>query len=794
MRTQDLLVAATLAFSLSGVVGCSAPPPQQTATPSPAATELDRTTLPIAEPKPPSYTELDARNAKPPARFEVKAPKGAPNVVIVLIDDVGFGGPSTFGGPIRTPTMDMLAASGLRFNNFHTTALCSPTRNALKTGRNHHTVNTGSIMESSTAFPGNTGQNPNSVAPLAEMLRLNGYSTGAFGKWHETAPWETSVSGPFDRWPTHQGFDKFYGFIGGETDQWYPLIYDGLIKVEPPKMPNYHFTVDMTNQAINWVKAQQSMTPDKPFFVYYATGAVHAPHHVPKEWADKYKGQYDKGWDQVRAESLERQKKLGVVPAGTKLADRPKDIKAWDSLPADQRRLFARQAEVFSGFLEQTDSEIGRFEKALEDIGVMDNTLFIYISGDNGTSAEGGFVGMYNEMTYFNGVTEKVEDLIPLIDKWGGPETFPHMSAGWAVAFDTPFTWTKQVASDFGGTRNGMVIHWPKGIKQPGGLRSQFGHVIDIAPTILEAAGLPEPKSVDGVVQTPIEGTSLLYTFNDANAPERHTTQYFEMFGNRAVYHDGWLARTIHRAPWETSNLRPLTSDVWDLYDVKNDFSLTNNLASQQPAKLKEMQDLFMKEAEKYHVLPIDDRTIERMNPELAGRPDLLGGRKSLTLYEGMQGMMENSFMNIKNRSNKITAELDIPAGGANGAILSQGGRFGGWSLYMKNGKPAYTYNFLGLARYTVTAPQALPKGPATVTADFAYDGGGPGKGGKLILYVNGKSVAEGRVEKTQPNIFSADETADVGIDNQTPVAEGIGIGAETRFTGKINKITLEVR
>ena len=571
------------------------------------------------------YTELDARNAKPPARFEVKAPGNAPNVVIVLIDDVGFGGPSTFGGPIRTPTMDQSRAAGLRFNNFHTTALCSPTRNALKTGRNHHTVNTGSIMETATAFPGNTGQNPNSVAPLAEMLRLNGYSTGAFGKWHETAAWETSVSGPFDRWPMQQGFDKFYGFIGGETDQWYPLIYDGAIKVEPPKMDNYHFTVDMTNQAINWVKAQQSMTPDKPFFVYYATGATHAPHHVPKEWADKYKGQFDKGWDQVRVETLERQKKLGVVPADTQLGERPKDLAAWDSLPADQRRLFARQAEVFAGFLEQTDAEIGRFRQSLADIGELDNTLFIYIAGDNGTSAEGGFVGMYNEMTYFNGVAEKVEDLIPLIDKWGGPETFPHMAAGWAVAFDSPFSWTKQVASDFGGTRNGVAIHWPQGIKDKGGLRTQFSHVIDIAPTILEAAGLPEPKSVNGTVQTPIEGTSLVYAFNDAKAAERHKTQYFEMFGNRAIYNEGWFARTIHRAPWQTSGLQPLTSDVWELYDVRNDFSLTKNLAAEQGAKLKEMEALFMKEAEKYHVLPIDDRTIERTNPALAGRPDVLG-------------------------------------------------------------------------------------------------------------------------------------------------------------------------
>jgi arylsulfatase A-like enzyme len=797
MKTRHRFARVGAALTLAGLAACSTPaPPTAVATASPSTSPggLDRTVLPIAEPAPQRYTELDARNAKAPARFEVKAPAKAPNVVIVLIDDVGFGGPSTFGGPIHTPTMDTLARGGLRFNNFHTTALCSPTRNALKTGRNHHSVNTGSIMESSTAFPGNTGQNPNSVAPLAEMLRLNGYSTGAFGKWHETAAWETSVSGPFDRWPTHQGFDKFYGFIGGETDQWYPLIYDGLIKVEPPKLENYHFTVDMTNQAINWVKAQQSMTPDKPFFVYYAPGATHAPHHVPKEWADRYKGQFDKGWDQVRIDTLERQKKLGVVPANTQLAARPKELAAWDSLPADQRRLFARQAEVFAGFLEHTDDQVGRFRQALADIGELDNTVFIYIAGDNGTSAEGGFVGMYNEMTYFNGVAEKVEDLVPLIDKWGSPETFPHMSAGWAVAFDTPFSWTKQVASDFGGTRNGMVIHWPQGITQPGGMRSQFSHVIDIAPTILEAAGLPEPKMVNGTAQTPIEGTSLVYGFNDAAAPERHTTQYFEMFGNRAIYSGGWFARTIHRAPWQTSNLPPLTTDVWELYDAKTDFSLTKNLASEQGARLKEMQALFMKEAEKYHVLPIDDRTIERMNPAMAGRPDVLGTRTSLTLYEGMQGMMENTFMNIKNRSSKITADLVIPAARANGAILSQGGRFGGWSLYMKDGKPAYVYNFLGLERFTITAPAALAPGPVTVTLDFVYDGGGVGKGGKATLLVNGTAVAEGRVGKTQPNIFSADETADVGIDNQTPVAEGIGIGADTRFTGRINKITLEVQ
>ncbi len=754
---------------------------------------IDRTILPIQEPKPPTYSELDARDAKPPARFKVEAPKGAPNVVIVLIDDIGFGGPSAFGGPIQTPTLDRLASTGLTYNNFHTTALCSPTRVALKCGRNHHTANAGSIMETSTAFPGNTGQIPNSVAPLAEMLRLNGYSTSAFGKWHETAAWETSVSGPFDRWPTQQGFDKFYGFIGGETDQWYPLVYDGVTRVTPPKMEEYHFTTDMTNQAIGWVKAQQSLTPDKPFFMYFATGATHAPHHVPKRWSDKYKGQFDSGWDTVRESTIKRQKEMGVIPKSTKLGEKPDDIKDWKALTGDEKKLFARQAEVFAGFLEQTDHEIGRLVDAIESIDEMDNTLFIYIAGDNGTSAEGGFVGMYNEMTYFNNVTEKVEDLLPLMDKWGGPETFPHMAAGWAVAFDSPFSWTKQVASDFGGTRNGMVIHWPEGIKD-NGIRSQFGHVIDIAPTVLEAASLPEPTSVNGTQQTPIEGTSLVYSFNDQNADERHTTQYFEIFGNRAIYHEGWLARTLHRAPWQTLKQTPLADDKWDLFNVRDDFSCADNLAQSNPKKLEELKKLFMSEAEKYHVLPIDDRVIERVNPALAGRPDLMEGRTSLTLFDGMDGMLENTFINVKNQSKTITAKLEIPEGGANGVILAQGGRFGGWSFYMKDGKPAYTYNFLGLSKYTVSAEKAIPPGSANVVLNFKYDGGGGGKGGLATISVNGDVVGAGRIEKTQPLMFSADETADVGLDNQSPVVEGIGIGrVETRFTGKIEKITVDV-
>ena len=759
-----------------------------------AQDELDRTVLPVQEPEPPTYSELDARKATPPPRFEVKAPSGAPNVVIVLIDDIGFGGPSTLGGPLQTPTMDRLAKNGLLFNNFHTTALCSPTRMALKTGRNHHTCNTGSIMETATAFPGNTGALPNRVAPLAEMLRLNGYSTGAFGKWHETAAWETSLSGPFDRWPTHQGFDKFYGFIGGETDQWYPLVYDGVTRVTPPKSKDYHFTTDMTNQAVNWVKAQQSLTPDKPFFIYFATGAVHAPHHVPREWADKYKGKFDGGWDKIRQQTFERQKAMGLIPQTTKLPPKPNDIKDWETLTADEKKLFSRQAEVFAGFLEHTDYEIGRLAAAIEEIGEMDNTLFIYVAGDNGTSAEGGFVGMFNEMTYFNAVVEKVEDLLPKLDEWGGPYTFPHMAAGWAVAFDSPFTWTKQVASDFGGTRNGMVVHWPKGVRQRGGIRSQFGHVIDIAPTVLEAAQLPEPKIVNGTPQTPIEGTSLLYAFNEANAKDRHTTQYFEIFGNRAIYHDGWLARTIHRAAWETTNLPPLEADKWDLFNVREDFSLADNVADQHPEKLKELRALFASEAKKYHVFPIDDRVIERTNPAIAGRPDVMQGRKSLTLYDGMNGMLENTFLNVKNQSKTITAEIEIPKDGADGVLLTQGGRFGGWSLYMRDSKPAYTYNFLGLSRNTVMAKTPIAPGKAIVVLDFKYDGGGPGKGGMATLSVNGKQVAEGRIERTQPNLYSADETADVGLDNQTPVAEGIGIGRdETRFTGKIEKIVVEV-
>jgi arylsulfatase len=760
-----------------------------------AQTDLDRTTLPIQEPARPKVTELDVRNATPPARFDVKAPAGAPNVLIVLVDDLGFAGTSAYGGPISTPTFDRLAGQGLIYNNFHTTAVSSPTRAALKSGRNHHLNNMGAIIETGTQFPGNTGQIPNDVAPLAEMLRLNGYSTGAFGKWHETAAWEASIAGPFDRWPTHQGFDKFYGFLGGETNQWAPFIYDGVHPVELPDDPNYHFMTDMTDQAVAWIRYQKALTPDKPFFAYFAPGAVHAPHHVPQAWIAKQKGKFDQGWDALRKQILARQIKLGIVPKGTKLAPKPEAIPNWNDLSADEKRLFIRQAEVFAGFLEMTDYEIGRVIEAIEKSGQLDNTLIFLVYGDNGTSAEGGRSGMFSEMTYFNGVQEKVADMLTFIDKWGGPETYPHMAAGWAVMFDTPYQWTKQMASDHGGTKVGTVIHWPKGIKAKGEIRSQFHHVIDVAPTILEAAGLPQPKTVNGTPQRPMDGVSMAYTFDDAKAKERHATQYFEMFGNRAIYHEGWFARTIHRAPWEAKPRRPLAEDIWELYDTRNDFSLVKNLAAKHPQKLAELQALFMREAEQNQALPIDDRVFERVNAELVGRPDLMAGRTSITLAQGMTGMTENVFLNIKNKSKTITADVQIPdKGDANGIVIAQGGRFGGWALYVKDGVPAYDYNFLGLNRTTVAGTEKLKSGKATLKFAFAYDGGGMGKGGQGTLYVNDQRVGEGRIEHTQPMIFSADETADVGIDLATPVVETIGAEAKSKFTGTIDKVTVEVK
>jgi arylsulfatase len=737
---------------------------------------------------------MDARKAKAPARFEVKAPKGAPNVVIVLIDDIGFGHSSAFGGPIRMPTLEKMAASGLKYNRFHTTALCSPTRTALLTGHNHHANNAGAIMELATAFPGNTGVRPRAITPLAEILRQNGYSTAAFGKYHETPPWEVSVSGPFDRWPTGSGFEKFYGFIGGETNQWAPAIYDGTVRVEHKQSPDYHFTVDMTDQAMNWVSAQKALTPDKPFYLYFATGATHAPHHAPKEWIAKYKGEFSGGWDKLREETFARQKKLGVIPADTKLTPRPKEIPAWADMSAQQKRLFERQMETFAGFAEHTDHEVGRLVAQLEAIGAMDNTIFFYIVGDNGASAEGGPEGTFNEMMALNGIIGKADQMMGHIDTWGGPTTFPHFAIGWAWAGNTPFQWTKQVASHFGGTRNGMVLHWPKGIKAKGAFRSQFHHVVDVAPTVLEAAKLPQPTMVNGIKQRPMDGVSMLYSADNGKAADRRKTQYFEMFGNRGIYHEGWVACTRHSIPWDTTSKIPaLNDDVWELYNVDQDFSQANNLAQKNPEKLKELQAVFIREALRNNVLPIDDRRVERFVPAVAGRPDLLGGRKTLTVYPGMTGMMENAFINVKGVQHTITAEVEVKDARAQGVIIAQAGYFGGWVLYMKDGKVHHEYNFFALERTNIATATALTPGKHTIVYEFIPDEAKPGTGGRSILSVDGKKLAEGKIPKTQPFAFSGDEGADVGLDGETNVSNDYKQG-NNAFTGRISKVTVSVK
>ncbi len=761
---------------------------------APAATAiqggLDRTVLPIHEPPAQAIRELDARNATAPPRFEVKAPQGAPNVVIVLIDDIGFGASSSFGGPISMPTLEKMAGNGLRYNRFHTTALCSPTRVALLTGRNHHVNNAGAIMELATGFPGNTGIRPGSVTPLAQILRLNGYSTAAFGKYHETPPWEVSVSGPFDRWPTGSGFDKFYGFIGGETNQWAPAIFDGVTRVEHDNSPTYHFTTDMTNQAVKWVSAQHSLTPDKPFYVYFATGATHAPHHAPKEWIAKYKGRFASGWDKLREETFARQKAMGIIPPDTKLTPRPKEIPAWDDMNADQKRLFERQMETFAGFAEHTDHEVGRLVEQLETLGELDNTLFFYIVGDNGASAEGGPEGAYNEMMALNGIVGTYDQMKDHVDDWGSPATFPHYAIGWAWATNTPFQWTKQVASHFGGTRNGMVLTWPSHIKAKGEIRSQFHHVIDVAPTALEAADIPQPKMVNGVEQRPMDGVSVLYSTEDAKAADRRKTQYFEMFGNRAIYHEGWVAATRHSIPWLIAPLPPLKDDKWELYNIDRDFSEADDLAAKNPEKLKELQDLFMQEAERNHVLPIDDRRSERFNPAIAGRPDLLNGRTTMTVFDGMTGIMENAFINVKGVHHTITAEVVLPDAKTEGVIIAQAGYFGGWALYMKGGRVVHDYNFFGLTHTKVASKAPLAAGKHTIVYEFVPDEARPGTGGKSTISIDGQLVAEGHIAKTEPFAFSADEGVDVGVDNETMVSDDYKLGA-TDFKGEIVKVTV---
>lgn len=761
---------------------------------------LPRHVLPIPDQPQGGLTTYDAKDPDtqyPPIR-ELRPPQGAPNVLVVLLDDVGFGASSAFGGPCQTPNFDKLAAKGLKYNRFHTTALCSPTRQALLTGRNHHSVGMGGITEIATSAPGYNSVLPNTCSPIARTLKLNGYSTAQFGKCHEVPVWQTSPMGPFDAWPTGGGgFEYFYGFLGGETNQYYPAIYEGTTPIEPEKTPEqgYHFTEDMTDKAIKWIGQQKALMADKPFFVYFAPGATHAPHHVPPEWIDKYKGQFDQGWDQLREQIFARQKDLGVIPADSQLTDRHAQIPAWDSMAPELKPILARQMEIYAAFLEHTDYHIGRLIDSLEDLDILDNTLIYVIIGDNGASAEGSLQGCFNEIAPLTGFAdlETVEFLTERLDQLGGPEAYNHYAVGWAHAMNTPYQWTKQVASHWGGTRNGLIVHWPRGIEARGEIRHQFHHVIDVAPTLLEVAGLPEPTFVNGVQQRPMEGVSMAYSFNQATAPERHQTQYFEMAGNRGIYHKGWTAVTRHRTPWETGmvKLPAFDDDIWELYDTNTDWTQSKDLAQEHPQKLHELQRLWLIEATKYNVLPLDDRFAERANPELAGRPQLIKGNRQI-LFGGMGRLTESSIVNFKNKSHAITAEVVVPASGAAGVIVAQGGLTGGWSLYTKAGKPKYCYNFYGVDHYTIEGTIPIPPGTHQVRMEFAYDGGGLAKGGTVTLYVDGQKAGEGRVDRTQPLVFSADETCDVGFEAGSPVTKDYPTAGD-KFSGEVNWVQIDV-
>ena len=761
------------------------------------AADAARDSLPIPDQRHADLITYDSKD--PDTAFDsiepLRPPEGAPNVLIVLLDDVGFAASTAFGGPSATPTAERLAAGGLKYNRFHTTALCSPTRQALLTGRNHHSVGMGGITEIATSAPGYNSIRPNTAAPLAETLKLNGYSTAQFGKCHEVPVWETSPMGPFDAWPSGGGgFEHFYGFIGGETNQYAPAIYEGTVPVEPDKTPEegYHFTEDMTDHAIAWIRQQKALMADKPFFVYYAPGATHAPHHVPVEWSDKYKGSFDDGWDALRERTLEQQKEMGVVPEDAELTTRPDEIPAWDEMPDDLKPVLARQMEVYAGFLEHTDHHVGRVVDTLEDLGILDDTLIYYMIGDNGASAEGTPQGCFNELITLNGAggLETTEFMASKIEEFGTPEAYNHYAVGWAHAMDTPYQWTKQVASHWGGTRNGTVVHWPNGIDAKDEVRSQFSHVIDVAATVLDVAGIPAPTFVHGVQQMPLHGKSMAPTFDAPDAPEYRETQYFEMFVNRGIYHKGWTAVTRHSLPWVATEMPAYDDDTWELY-APDDWTQAHDLAAEEPEKLAELQRLFLIEATRYDVLPLDDRRFERFNPDLAGRPTLVDGTTQL-LFGGMKRLSENSVLVVKNKSHSITADIDLPDDGGSGVIVAQGGAFGGWSVYLHEGRAAYCYNTFGIERYKVHGEGVVPAGTHQIRVEFGYDGGGVGKGGDVALFVDGSKVGEGRVEMTVPMVFSADETTDVGTDSATPVSDDHG-STGTEFTGRVNWVQIDV-
>jgi arylsulfatase A-like enzyme len=725
----------------------------------------------------------------------IQAPKGAPNVVLILIDDAGFGQFSAFGGGVPSPTMDKLAAEGLRYNTFHTTALCSPTRAALITGRNHHSAAFGVIAETATGYDGYTAVLPRSAGTVGEVLRQNGYMTAWIGKNHNTPTWEASAAGPFDRWPNGLGFDYFYGFNAGDMNHWNPVLFENRNLVPASRDPNYHLTVDIADHAIAWVRKVKSISPDRPFLLYVAPGATHSPHQVPRDWIDQFKGKFDIGWDKYRDETFERQKRLGVIPADAKLTTRSPGLPAWDSLNADQKRLYAHMMEVFAAYGAHCDYHMGRIIEAVKQLPGAENTIFIYIAGDNGASAEGGIEGSVNENLFFNGFPEHWQDNLKVIDELGGPKHYNHFPSAWAHAMDTPFQWTKQVASHFGGTRNPMIVSWPARIKDRGGLRQQFLHVVDIVPTLYEVVGVTPPLELNGVPQKPIEGISFAYTFDDSTAKSRRTTQYFEMAAARGLYHDGWMASAIAFVPWQPirTGFDP-DKQKWELYDITHDFSQADDVAAANPQKLRELQDLWWSEAAKYNVLPLDWRAVERLNSELMGRPSLSGDRRTFTYYPGQVALPNDAAPRILNRSWTLTADIDVPESGVEGMIATHGGLVGGYGLCVREGKLTFVYNYLALERYTVAATTPVPKGKVQIKIDFAYHGavGELGKGATVSMTANGTKVAEGELPGTIPIQISLGEGFDIGMDVGSPVEFNYKL--PFKFTGNIEKVTIDLK
>lgn len=734
-----------------------------------------------------------AADSTPSRPSIVYPPGGAPNVVVVLLDDVGFGAASTFGGPVPTPALDRVAGAGLRYNQFHTTALCSPTRAALLTGRNHHSAHMGTICEIAYGFPGYDSVIPQSTATVAQVLRMNGYSTALFGKAHFTPTWEIGPAGPFDRWPTGLGFERFYGFLGGDTSQYEPALYDQITPVEPYLgRDDYHLTEDLADKAIDWIRLQKTSAPDKPFFLYFAPGATHSPHQVWPEWSDRFAGLFDDGWDALRQRTYARQLEMCVIPSGARLTPRPEQIPAWTDYDDRYKPVARRLMEVYAGFLAHTDAQIARVIDAVDGLGQWDNTLFIYLCGDNGASAEGTIHGAWSSPAFQNGMPEDPEWLLTHLADFGTHRAENHYNVGWAWALDAPFQWMKQVASHFGGTRNGLAISWPRGITAAGEQRGQFHHVIDIVPTILEAAGIEMPAYVNGVEQKPIDGVSMRYSFDDAGVASRRTTQYFEIFGNRAVYHDGWIASCFHgRLPWVRAQRATPFDDTesWELYRLADDFSQGVDLAAQHPDKLAELKAVFDAEARKYDVYPLSDATLARALP--VNRPSLLAERTSVTYYAGQVRIPEPATLSYTSTSFELRAQLAIPASGAQGVVISIGGAMAGWSLYLRDGIPHFVYNYFGHELTTVAAAEPLPKGSVTLGLSFDYDGGGLGKGASVSIHVDGIEVAGGRVQRTVPFRFSmSGETLDVGTDTGSPVAP---YGHDFRFTGRIDRIDATV-